>query len=304
MGKKTTGHLVIVGGHEDRKGDMPVLKRFVELAPPGKGPVYVLTAATEEPEAAWETYQDAFGELGVKDLRPLHVGQREQANDRALWEPLAEARAVFMTGGDQKKLISVLGGTQLCDTLRRIYIERGVCIGGTSAGASALSEHMLAEVGEDDNPLTSDVRLAAGLGFVLNAVIDQHFSQRGRLVRLLAIVAHNPKLMGVGIDENTGLIIKRGRGLEVVGEGAVTLVDGRDMRTRLVRSGDREVFRASDVHVHLLPAGDALDLSGDKADIAAEEAGYSPGLVRLLKVLVGEDAVDTQFRSPPPEPMR
>lgn len=290
------GHLVIVGGHEDREGDKPVLQRFVELMPRGKGPLFVMTAATEEPEQAWQTYEEAFKDLGVSDLRPLHVGQREHANDPALWEPVRQARAVFMTGGDQKKLISVLGGTRLCEVLRHVYIERAACIGGTSAGASALSEHMLAEVGEKDNPLTADVRLTAGLGFMLNAVIDQHFSQRGRLVRLLAIVAHNPKLCGVGIDENTGLVIARGRGIEVVGEGAVTLVDGRDMRTRIVSSGEaQEVFRVCDVGLHLLPAGDRLDFASAD-DSAREESGYSPKLQSLVRLLVGEDAVDTQFR--------
>lgn len=296
--KSSHGHLVIVGGHEDREGDKPVLQRFVELLPSRDGPVYVLTAATEEPEQAWQQYEEAFGDLGVKDLRPLHVGEREHANDRALWEPVRDARGIFMTGGDQKKLISVLGGTRLCDVLRHVYIQQAACVGGTSAGASAFSEHMLSEVGEDDNPLTSEVRLTAGLGFVLNAIIDQHFSQRGRLVRLLAAVAHNPKLCGVGIDEDTGLVISRGKGIEVIGTGAVTLVDGREMRTRIVESADREVFRVSDVGLHMLPAGDRLDWSPEPQDESrAEEAGYSRGLQSLVKILVGEDAVDTQFRS-------
>lgn len=291
------GHLFIVGGHEDREGDKPVLQRFVELLPGGKGPVFVLTAATESPDEMWQMYETAFGDLGVKDLRPLHVVEREHANDEVLWDAVREARGVFMTGGDQKKLIAMLGGTRLCEMLRHVYIERSACIGGTSAGASALSEHMLAEVHEDDNPLTSEVRLKAGLGFLLNGIVDQHFSQRGRLVRLLAAVAHNPKLCGVGIDENTALVISRGRGIEVVGQGSVTLVDGQDMRTRLVESGDREVFRATDVTLHLLPAGDRLAVpANDKEIEQAEEAGYSPRLRRLVKVLVGEDAVDTQFR--------
>ncbi|MEW6707552.1 MAG: cyanophycinase [Pseudomonadota bacterium] len=291
---KASGHLVIIGGAEDRKGDMPVLRHFVDLVP-GKGPIVVLTAATDEPEKAWKTYEKGFGQLGVKRLEPLHVAQREQANEAALYETVLKARGVFMTGGDQAQLLSMLSGTRLCDALRRIYIEHGACIAGTSAGASALSEHMLGPMAAGENPLDADVRLAAGLGFVLNAVIDQHFSERGRLARLLAVVAHNPKLIGVGIDENTALVIARGQGISVIGAGAVTLVDGREMRTRLIAQGDeREVFQATDVRLHLLPAGNGFVPSEPTG--REGEADVSPNMLQLVRLLAGTDAVDTQFR--------
>jgi cyanophycinase len=288
------GHLVIIGGAEDREdGDKPVLQRFVELVP-RRGPLYVLTAATEEPQRAWKTYQRSFKDLGVTHVEPLHVDRREEANDEALRQKVLQAGGVFMTGGDQVKLLSVLSGTQLCDAMRQAYIDHGACVGGTSAGASALSEHMLGRVPSGENPLATDVHLVVGLGFVLNAVIDQHFSERGRLSRLLAVVAHNPKLVGVGIDENTALVVGRGRGIEVIGAGAVTLVDGREMRTRLIGEGGEAVFQATDVRVHLLPAGSGF--VPVKARGAEGEADVSDNVRALVGLLAGADAVDTQFR--------
>jgi cyanophycinase len=265
----------------------------VELLP-RRGPLYVLTAATEEPERAWKTYERSFKDLGVEQVAPLHVDRREEANDEALQQRVHEAAGVFMTGGDQVKLLSVLSGTKLCEAMRQAYIDRGACVAGTSAGASALSEHMLGHMASGENPLATDVHLVVGLGFVLNAVIDQHFSERGRLSRLLAVVAHNPKLVGVGIDENTALVIGRGRGIEVIGAGAVTLVDGREMRTRLIGKGEEEVFQATDVRLHLLPAG--CGFIPVKPSDAKGEADVSGKVHEVVRLLAGEDAVDTQFR--------
>jgi len=291
----TSGHLVIIGGAEDREdGDKPVLQRFVELMPRDR-PLYVLTAATEHPEEAWKTYERSFKDLDVGKIEPLHVDRREQANDEALQQRVLQAGGVFMTGGDQVKLLSVLSGTRLCEAMRQAYIDHGACIAGTSAGASALSEHMLGHMASGESPIATDVHLVAGLGFVLNAVIDQHFSERGRLARLLAVVAHNPKLVGVGIDENTALVIARGRGIEVIGEGAVTLVDGREMRTSLIGKEDQKVFQATDVRVHLLPAGSGF--IPVKPSGARGEAEVSDKVREVVGLLAGPDAVDTQFRS-------
>lgn len=295
---KSPGHLVIVGGHEQRTGEMTILERFVKLAADGdkgRGPVLVLTAATEKPEEMWQVYERGFRELGMQHCEPLHIDSREQANDPALKERLLNASGIFMTGGNQTKLMSLIGGTKLCDAMRMAYVERNACIAGTSAGASAFSEHMLSEAPSDESPLTADVRLVAGLGFLLNAVIDQHFSERGRFGRLLAAVAHNPKLVGVGIDENTALVVRRGHGIEIIGDGAVTLLDGRDMRTTVVdREGQPGVFQASNVRVHLLPAGGGFITAEPDG---AESQDDVPDTVRtLVKLIAAPDAVDTQFR--------
>lgn len=288
-----TGHLVIIGGAEKREGDMPILRRFVELAPPADGPIFVLTAATEDPQGMWDTYRKGLGELGERRVEHLNVRQRKDANDPQLSQRLLDARGVFVTGGDQARLLSLVGGTLLCENMRRAYIEKGTCIAGTSAGASAMSEHMLSSAESHTSPIAADVRLVAGLGFLLNGVVDQHFSERGRLGRLLAVVAHNPKLAGVGIDENTALVVARGRGVEVIGEGSVTIVDGRELRSRVVEREDGEVFQVTDVRVHLLPAGGGfvgLSEPGDADDTPSES------LQAMLRLLCGQEAVDRQFR--------
>lgn len=286
------GHLVIIGGAEDRDGqEMPILERFVELAGERDAPVLVLTAATEDPEGMWKVYRKSLGRLDAGKVEHLHVRDRNDANDPALCEQVLKARAVFVTGGDQARLLSLSGGTLLCENMRRAYIEHGSCIGGTSAGASAMSEHMLSSAPSDRSPLATDVQLAAGLGFLLNGVVDQHFSERGRLGRLLAVVAHNPKLVGVGIDENTALVVARGRGLEVIGAGAVTLVDGHELRSRVVEREDGNVFLASDVRLHLLPAG-----SGFVEADPARDDGLSPTLRAMVRLLADPEAVDKQFR--------
>jgi cyanophycinase len=287
------GHLVIIGGAEQRDVGSPVLRRFVELASEVDGPLMVLTAATQDPQKSWEKYRDGFRDLGARDVRHLEVFDRQQANDPALCGKVRGAAGIFMTGGDQAKLLAIAGGTVLCDEMRRAYVERGACIAGTSAGASAMSEHMLSSAESHRSPIDTHVELVAGLGFLTPALIDQHFSERGRLSRLLAGVAHNPKLIGVGIDENTALVVARGGGLEVIGEGAVTLVDGREMRTGVVSRGeDQQVFQATDVQLHLLPAGaGVIDAKGDRID-----GEMSVSLREVVNLLVSPDAVDRQWR--------
>lgn len=248
------GHLVIIGGGEDRSKDMRVLRRFVQLTHSPEPKVVVLTAASREQDLVAEVYQQAFGLLGAKPtVFAMHT--RKDAAEPQVIEHLLQADGVFMTGGDQRKLLSIIGGTRTAAAMHRIYRERGACIAGTSAGASAMSEHMLAEGFVNPHPQKGAVDLAAGLGFVPRAIVDQHFSQRQRLGRLLTVVAQNPYLLGVGIDEDTALVIERGGGLEVVGRGAVTLVDGREMQTDFLELYERDLIELHNVRLHLLPDG-------------------------------------------------
>jgi cyanophycinase len=183
------------------------------------------------------------------------VDNRDQANDEALAQAIYDADAVFMTGGDQVKLLALIGGTRLDHAMHRALRERGSCIAGTSAGASAMSEHMLFESGPELEPTKDSVRIAAGLGFMRRVVIDQHFSERKRIGRLLAVVAQNPYLLGAGIDENTALVVEPGLGLEVIGEGAVTILDGREMLSSYLDDARHEKLELTNVKLHLMPAG-------------------------------------------------
>lgn len=258
--KQKNGHLVIIGGGEDRKHDMEILSRFVELAGGDSARIVVITAASQIADEMWKIYDGVFGTLGVKERAHLEITSREDANSEEFVRKVAEADGIFMTGGDQKRLLALIGGTAMDAEMHNALKVRGATIGGTSAGASAMSGHMLAQGRVDLLPEKGSVSLGAGLGFLHRVVVDQHFSERQRLSRLLSVVAQNPYLQGIGIDEDTALIIERGVGIEVVGEGAVTVVDGRSMSTNVAEIKDRATPELIDVRLHLLPAGSKYSL--------------------------------------------
>jgi cyanophycinase len=259
------GHLVIIGGHEDRNHGKEILTRFVELAGGANARVVVITAASKIADEMWEVYDKAFGDLGVTQRTHLRLEGRGDANNEEKVRMVAEADGIFMTGGDQKRLLAIIGGTALDAEMHTALKVRGACIGGTSAGASAMSGHMLAQGKTDLLPEKGAVSLGAGLGFLHRVVIDQHFSERQRLSRLLSVVAQNPYLQGIGIDENTALVVERGRGIEVVGEGSVTIVDGRTMDTNMADIQERDTPELIDVRLHLLPVGSRYYLpTGDE----------------------------------------
>jgi cyanophycinase len=214
----------------------------------------------------WDTYDRAFAELGVTRHVHLHLHSRSDANDEEHIRDVADADGIFMTGGDQKRLLAIIGGTALDAEMHAALKLRGACIGGTSAGASAMSGHMLAQGRAELHPEKGSVSLGAGLGFLHKVVIDQHFSERQRLSRLLSIVAQNPYLQGIGIDEDTALVVERGVGIEVLGEGAVTVVDGRSMSTNVAEIANHETPELIDVRLHLLPAGSKYALPGSGSD--------------------------------------
>ena len=278
-----TGHLVIIGGHEKRTHDMPILERFVALAGGPAARVFVLTAASTRHDDMWALYEGAFTALGVRHVTTSNIAIRDDACDKATATEVFEADGIFMTGGDQKRLLALIGGTRIDHAMHRALRERGACIGGTSAGASAMSEHMLFDGTKDLLPQKGSVHLGAGLGLVRRVVIDQHFSERQRLGRLLSVVAQNPYLLGAGIDENTALIVRPGHGVEVIGDGAVTLIDGREMQSNFTEVKDRATLELADVRLHLLPAGVRYDLGSPARDDehgapAAPAASPSPGL--------------------------
>jgi cyanophycinase len=259
------GHLVIIGGHEDRTEDKTILSRFVELSGGAHARIVVITAASSVADHLWTEYEQAFRALGVARVVHLCVTSRQEANDEQHISEIADADGIFMTGGDQKRLLGLIGGTALDTEMHTALKVHGACIAGTSAGASAMAGHMLAHGRADGLPEKGAVSLGAGLGFLHRVVIDQHFSERNRLARLLSVVAQNPYLQGVGIDEDTALVIERGVGIEVLGAGAVTVVDARHMLTNIADIEEHETPEMIDVRLHLLPAGSKYRLPTDDA---------------------------------------
>lgn len=277
------GHLVIVGGGEDRERDKPILSRFLELAGGKDALISVITAASSIPRDVWTVYERAFKDLGVKRMVPIHLSRRAQANEPELVKTVASSNGIFMTGGDQKRLLAIIGGTDLDAAMHTALKLRGACIGGTSAGASAMSGHMLAAGEVGLHPSLGSVHLAAGLGFLQRVVVDQHFSERRRLSRLLTVVAQNPYLQGIGIDEDTALIIERGGGIEVLGAGAVTIVDGRHMISNVPDVAEMGTPQLIDVRLHLLPAGTRFEVG--------QEEALPPPLADILVNLVRRSAM-------------
>ncbi|MEK8032753.1 cyanophycinase [Ideonella sp. DXS29W] len=246
---------MIIGGNEDRDNDKPVLRRIVALSERAQPKIVVITAASAEPDVVWQAYDGAFEDLGVRHRQRLDLPDRHAADHAAHVRTITEADIVFMTGGDQTRLMSALAGSRAAVAIREGFAHRGQCVAGTSAGASVMSEHMMAS-GEVRSPPTKDmVRLARGLGLLHGVIIDQHFSERGRLPRLFAALAHHPPLMGLGIDEDTALVVRPFDSIEVIGSGAVTVVDGSSSTIDRVACAHGEALQLEKVVVHLLPAG-------------------------------------------------
>jgi cyanophycinase len=253
------GRLLVIGGHEDKKGDRIILRTLAERV--GSGKLIVATPATEEPQESWEEYERVFRDLGVDNVHHLHVQERADAETVEAMALLEDATAVFFTGGDQLKITSLIGDTPVYSRIFEILLEGGT-LAGTSAGASVMSETMLVGGGGDGSYRIGDrLELAPGFGFAKDVVIDQHFAERGRVSRLLAVVGLNPRIIGIGIDENTAIDFKPFDSFRVIGEGGVTVLDGRHVsHSNLTDARDGDAMSLFGVTMHLLSQGDTYEL--------------------------------------------
>jgi cyanophycinase len=256
-----SGDLVIIGGGEDRRGKCEVLGHFVALAGGARARVAVLAAASEDGGEVGRSYERVFRRLGAADVMVLRLEHRADAEDEGLCSSLASATAAFFTGGDQLRITATLGGTRLLDALYALHRNGGV-LAGTSAGASIMSATMIVG-GQGDEPARRAVlSMCPGLGLLPGTVIDQHFAQRGRLNRLLAAISQNPGILGVGIDEDTAVVVHEDT-LSVIGSGTVTFLDGRPLTfSNASESGQEDPLALLGVVAHVLPAGYRFDLAG------------------------------------------
>jgi cyanophycinase len=252
------GALIIIGGHEDRDGECVILREVANRVAGGK--LVVATVASREPEGYFTTYQPVFKRLGCSEVVELYVQERaESLEDKAL-HTLDDAAGVFFTGGDQLRIASQIGDTPLERRIREIHRIGGV-IAGTSAGASVMSETMLVKGTSGESYRMGNIHMAPGLGFLRDAIIDQHFAERGRFGRLLGAVAQNPRVLGIGIDENTAIIVD-GDTFEVVGDGAVYVVDGAGViHSNIAEEKSDRPLSMFDVRLHVLSARDGFALS-------------------------------------------
>ena len=253
------GQLLIIGGHEDKEGEKVILRYLAQHV--RGGTLVVSAVASEEPERMWREYQRVFRGLGVRHVRKLSVESREEAESPRSLRVLEDATAVFLTGGDQLRITSLLGDTPVYSRLLEIFSDGGI-IAGTSAGASVMSETMLVGGGRNgSHRIGPALQLAPGFGFAKDMVIDQHFAERGRIGRLLAVVAQNPRVLGVGLDENTAIALQPTSGFRVLGEGAVYVVDGSSVTDSNIAEEDRDrAMSLYNVTVHVLTQGDRFTI--------------------------------------------
>ena len=251
------GPLIVIGGHEDKEGDRVILRAVAERL--GGGKLVLATIASHQPEGCLESYQRAFADLGVTDLVELYVNDRGETHDVEKLSAFEGAAGVFFSGGDQLRIASQIGDTSIEKRVRAIH-EAGGLIAGTSAGASVMSETMLAGGTSSESHRIGDLNMAPGLGLIRDAIIDQHFAERGRIGRLLGAVAHNPRILGVGIDEDTAILVEGGR-FSVLRSGAVYVVDAEGVtQSNITEARSATALSLHDVRLHVLASGDAFDL--------------------------------------------
>lgn len=255
------GIAVAIGGNEDKDNDLEILRATLAVSGRERPSIALITSASSEPEVLAAMYMRAFERIGTGPVHVLHIRTREGGNDQENVAKVREADVIFFTGGDQLRITSILGGSLVLREVKRRYFEERCVVAGTSAGASALSETMIYE-GESSEALRKGaVQMTSGIGLVQKVIIDSHFIKRGRFSRLMTIVTSNPGIIGLGLGEDTGVIIREGHLLEAIGNGLIVVFDG----CLIVHSNiaDIEIGQAIAVRqmtVHTLVKGYGYDL--------------------------------------------
>ncbi len=301
---------MVIGGAEDKLRKRTILKEFVAASGGADARIALIPTASSLGDEVVEVYDALFRRLGAGEVVPIRPGTREDAHDPDLVKAIGEATGVFMTGGNQLKLSAVICGTPLGDAIVDAH-RRGTVVAGTSAGASIQSSHMVAFGVGGTTPKQRMTQVAAGLGLVASAVIDQHFDQRNRYGRLLMIVAQSPQLLGIGVDEDTCALITRdedGSGRElltVLGRGCVTILDPTRMVSNAHEAKRSSPLLASGVILHVLPAGSSFDLthrtlipqpSAVDPEDAAELAEAQRDMQQLARDIAAADASPEALR--------
>lgn len=285
------GHLIAVGGAEDKGTDLEkgilqrnrlnffelgILKNIVSLIASGEAPrVEVITTASSIPDEVAQNYKDAFEKLGCLDVGHLRIRNRE---DAAMPENLARLKAcncIMFSGGNQLRLSSIFGGTTFLDVLKSRYEDENFLIAGTSAGAMAMSNTMIYEGNAGTANLKGEVKITTGLGLLQNVIIDTHFDKRGRFNRLAQAVAAQPGAIGIGLGEDTGVIVSDGYELKAIGSGSVVIIDGKNIEYNNIADVSLgKPISVEGIIVHIMSKGDCYNLQTRKflgAEIVIED---------------------------------
>jgi len=274
------GKLIIIGGAVDTGSfteksfdanvannlnffETGILKRILDESKfKSKSRIEIITTASKVPREVGPEYVKAFNYLGAENVDVLYIEKREQALDDYYINRLKEADVVMFTGGDQLRLTSILGGTPFHDLLLDKYVNEDFIYAGTSAGAAAASDAMIYQGSSQEALLKGEIKITGGLGLIGNVIIDTHFVQRGRIGRLFNAVVTNPKVLGIGLGEDTGLLITNGNHMEAIGSGLVILVDGQKIAdTNLTRVELGHPVSIKNLIVHVMSMCDTFDLN-------------------------------------------
>jgi len=256
----TRGWIVPIGGAENKENDRRILRRFVEVSGGADADIVVIPTASKMHETGTR-YEAIFRDLGAARVTVMDFDTRRDCQEPNRLQRLEEATGIFFTGGNQLRLTALLGGTPVAQLIRKRNAS-GVTVGGTSAGASILSEHMIAFGDEGSSVVAGSVRLAPGLGLTNRFVFDQHFRERDRLGRLITALAYNPFAIGIGLDEDTAVFIGPDEVLEVEGSGGVTVVDASDVSFSSADSvSEGQPVAILGLKVHVLTPGTTFDLN-------------------------------------------
>ena len=264
----TRGWIVPIGGAENKENDRRILRRFVEASGGEAADIVVIPTASKMHETG-PRYEALFRELGAASVSVMDFDTRRDCQEANRLERLDRATGIFFTGGNQLRLTTLLGGTPVAKLIRTQNAS-GVTVGGTSAGASILSEHMIAYGDDGATAIAGSVRLAPGLGLTNRFIIDQHFRERDRLGRLITALAYNPFAIGIGLDEDTAVFIGPDEVLEVEGSGGVTVVDASDVSFSSADSvSEGQPVAVLGLKVHVLTPGTTFNLSTRTASAAS-----------------------------------
>lgn len=270
------GYLIAVGGAEDKGPEKErerqnsldffkegILNQIVGLASKkGEAKIEVVTTASSIPNEVGRAYQHAFRKLGCVEIGHLKIMSRELADSKKTLERLHKCNCILFSGGDQVRLSSIIGGTEFLDVLRERYMNEPFVIAGTSAGAAAMSNTMICGGDETKAYLKGQVELSIGLGFLQEVIIDTHFDARGRFGRLVQAIAAQPGAVGIGLDEDTGVIIERGSKMRAIGSSSVVVVDGCNIKHNNIADIKNGMpLSVANLTVHVMTNSDVFDIN-------------------------------------------
>jgi cyanophycinase len=253
--------VLVIGGAEDKVHGREILHTFFVRSGGSDAHITIIPSASREPSIIGDRYTRIFEEMGAAKIETLDIREREQCSNTDIQLALETCTGVFLTGGDQLRLCGVLADTSVMDTIRRRVKSGEITLAGTSAGAAVMGHHMIAGGGSGESPNRSLVDMATGLGFIPEVIVDQHFSNRNRMGRLMSAIASYPDRIGIGIDEDTCAMFERDGWLQVLGKGSVTVVDPSNItHTNEIHVGANEPLTIHNLRVHLLSHSDRFHI--------------------------------------------